>query len=280
MAPLQLDGVIHVLGLPPGHLHRVDVGAAVYVADVYQHRGGRTDAGNGVVYVPLILDAGIGYGMAAVAEGAGEAEEVAHHVVGEPEVLKAGQAVGYEYAVLRLGADYTVYLHREGLKAHRRVQHVLLHIGPPLYQGLVVHHLGVVGKTQVHDTLLRPGYAGHQLAHHKHIVPHVLYLPGHRVPPAQVVQGLVQALDAGAYIFGFSHWPSSFSHIFFRKRAARGSPSFYGKIINEEAGLWQQKSPEKKEKNFPAASAAGKSGSIFTPCGLYCPYPYICCREG
>ena len=120
-------------------------------------------------------------------------------------MLEAGEAVGYEYAVLRLGADYTVYLHGEGLKAHRRVQHILFHIGPPLYQGLVVHHLGVVGKAQVHYALLSSGHAGHQLTHHKDIVPHVLYLPGNRISPAEIIQGLVQALNAGTYILGFFH---------------------------------------------------------------------------
>ena len=83
MAALQLDGVIHVLGLPPGHLHRVDVGVAVNIAYIYQHRSCSTDAGDGVVYMPLIFDTGVGYGVAAVAESAGEAEEVAHHVVGK-----------------------------------------------------------------------------------------------------------------------------------------------------------------------------------------------------
>ena len=241
MAALQLYGIVHVLRLPPGHLYRVDVGTAVNIAYIYQNRSGGPDAGDGVVYVPLIFDAGVGYGVAAVAEGAGEAEEVAHHMVGKPEMLKTGETVGYEYAVLRFGADYPVYLHGEGLKTYRRVKHIFFYVGPPLYQGLVVHHLGVVGKAQVYNSLLCPRHTGHQLAHHKDIVPHVLYLPGNRISPAKIVQGLVQALNACADILDFFHWHTSLCLcLYFRfKAAALAAFLFDRKIITEQAGLWQ-----------------------------------------
>ena len=196
---LQLQGEVHGLCLPARHLHRVNIGVTLQGADVQQHLGTLPDAGDGLVQVPFVFDAGVGNGAPPVAESAGEAEEVAHHMIGKPEVLQAGEAVGNEDAVLRLLADDPVHLHGKGLKAHHGVQGVFDHVGTPAGQGLRVHHLCMVGKAEVDDPLAGSGHAGHQLGDRKDIVPHVLDLPGHRVPPAQEIQGLIQAVNACAY---------------------------------------------------------------------------------
>ena len=208
-AVLQLQGEVHGLCLPARHLHRVDVGAALQGADVQQHLGALPDAGDGLIQVPFVFDAGVGNGAPPVTEGAGEAEEVAHHVIGKPEVLQAGEAVGNEDAVLRLLADDPVHLHGKGLKAHHGVQGVFDHVGPPAGQSLRVHHLRMVGKAEVDDPLAGSGHAGHQLSGRKDIVPHVLNLPGHRVPPAQKIQGLIQAVNACTDSFLLVHSSTS-----------------------------------------------------------------------
>ena len=197
VGPVHQQGEVHGGRVAPLHLHGVDVAAAVLGADVQQHICGVADAGDGLVGVPLIAQGNVGDGLPRPEKVRRQAEEVADHGVGKPELLQIRDTVQDEEGVLRLGADDPVDLDGEGLEAHGGVQIVLADVGAPAGQGLRGHHLRVPPEAQIHDAPPGEGHAGDELGGDEDEVADAGHLPGHGVPGPQIVQGPVQGFDAG-----------------------------------------------------------------------------------
>ena len=203
--PVHQQGEVHGGAVAAVHLDGVDVAAPLAGPDVQQHVCGVADPGDGFVGVPLIAQGDVGDGLPGAQEIRRETEEVAHHGVGEPELLQIAETVEDVKGVCRLGLDDPVDLDGESLKAHGGVQIVLADIGAPAAEGLGGHHLRVLAEAQVHDALPGEGHGGHKLGGDKHKVADAGHLPGDGVSRTQEVQGFVQGLDPGGDAGFFAH---------------------------------------------------------------------------
>ena len=136
-------------------------------------------------------------------KGAGQVEEVAHHQVGRPRLLKLRQAVEYIERVIALALDQVMDVHGERLEAMGQLDMLDLQSLARGEDRLVLSKADVDEVPAVLDRLV-----GELLRDSAELVER-RYLPDDIVSEADVLQRLVHHRDTGLYFFKCCHIHSS-----------------------------------------------------------------------